>query len=140
MEYYPLNFVWPATTIPMALALDLILFWSRSYLVTSLFGGFLWGFLFYPVNWLMLMPFLQPVTLFGKTFTIADLMGYYFIRPQTPEYLRRIDEGTLQAFLGQRIWISVLMAGITCTIMYWVGLGIGKALGVMPLQKVLRQT
>ena len=35
LEYYPLNFVWPATTIPMALALDLILFWSRSYLITS---------------------------------------------------------------------------------------------------------
>ena len=40
LEYYPLNFVWPATTIPMALALDLILFWSRSYLVTSFIGGF----------------------------------------------------------------------------------------------------
>ena len=44
MEYYPINFIWPATTIPMALALDLILFWSRSYLVTSLIGGFLMGF------------------------------------------------------------------------------------------------
>ncbi len=140
MEYYPINFIWPATTIPMALALDLILFWSRSYLVTSLIGGFLWGFLFYPVNWLMLMPFLQPVTLFGKTFTVADLMGYYFIRPQTPEYLRRIDEGTLQAFLGQRIWISILMAGIACTFMYWIGIGLGKLLGIMPMRKVLRQT
>ena len=67
-------------------------------------------------------------------------MGYYFVRPQTPEYLRRIDEGTLQAFLGQRIWISVLTAGVACTIVYWVGIGIGKALGVMPLNKVIRQT
>ena len=67
-------------------------------------------------------------------------MGYYFIRPQTPEYLRRIDEGTLQSFLGHRIWISVLMAGIACTLVYWLGLGVGKALGVVPLRKVLRQT
>ena len=48
LEYYPLNFVWPATTIPMALALDLILFWSRSYLVTSLFADFYGGFSFIP--------------------------------------------------------------------------------------------
>ena len=140
LEFYPLNFVWPSTTIPLAMLLDLTLFWSRSYLVTSLIGGFLWGFLFYAVNWLMLMPFLQPLSLFGKTFTVADLMGYYFIRPQTPEYLRRIDVGTLQSFLGQRIWISVFMAGVTCTLVYWLGILLGHALGVLPTRKILKQT
>lgn len=139
MESYPLNFVWPSTTIPLALMLDLTLMWTRSYFVTGLVGGFFWGFLFYPVNWLMLMPFLQPVTFFGKTFTVADLMGYYFMRPQTPEYLRRIDVGTLQAFIGERIWISIFAAGVICPLVYWGGLLMAKYLGVWPMKKMLKQ-
>jgi methane/ammonia monooxygenase subunit A len=133
LESYPLNFIFPSLLIPLGIVGDAILMFSRSFVVTGLVGGFLWGLAFYAVNWVALMPYLQPVDYQGATFNVADLMGYYFVRPQTPEYLRRIDQGTLSAFIGQRIWITVFNAGVFCPLAYWAGCGIGKVFAVWPL-------
>src|SRR5271156_6535482 len=42
-EGYPMNFVWPISTVPAAIILDWILMKSRSFVVTSLFGGAIWA-------------------------------------------------------------------------------------------------
>jgi len=46
--YYPLNFTWPATLLPGALVLDVILLQTRSILLTAIVGSLAWGVLFYP--------------------------------------------------------------------------------------------
>jgi methane/ammonia monooxygenase subunit A len=63
--YFPLNFTWPATLIPGALLLDCVLMLTRSYLLTGIIGGMLWGVVFYYGNWPMLAPFHLPVNYDG---------------------------------------------------------------------------
>ncbi len=78
--YFPLPFVWPATFIPQALLLDFTLMGTRSWLLTSVIGGLLWGVLFYPVNWVLLAPFVQPVEYHGQVMTVADVQGFQYVR------------------------------------------------------------
>lgn len=139
LESYPLNFIFPSTFIPMAILVDVMLMYTGSRFFTGLFGGFLWGLTFYAVNWLVLMPYLQPVVYQGQTFTVADLMGYYFVRPQTPEYLRRVDQGSLTAFFSERIWITVFNAGVICPIAYWAGQLIGWAFATWPVGRLVKR-
>ena len=46
--YFPINMVLPATMMPSALVLDVILMLSNSLTVTSIFGGMSFALLFYP--------------------------------------------------------------------------------------------
>src|SRR6266545_183595 len=59
--YFPVNFTWPATLIPGAILLDCVLILTRSYLLTGIFGGMLWGVIFYFGNWPMLAAFHLPM-------------------------------------------------------------------------------
>lgn len=138
LEAFPLNFIFPSTFIPMAVLIDVILMYTGSKFFTGLVGGFIWGLTFYAVNWLVLMPYLQPVDYHGQVFTVADLMGYYFVRPQTPEYLRRIDQGSLTAFFSERIWITAFNAGVICPIAYWIGNILGWAFASWPVGRLVK--
>ena len=59
--YYPINFVLPATMIPSALVLDLILMLSNSVLITSMAGGAAFALLFYPSNWPIFAAYHVPI-------------------------------------------------------------------------------
>lgn len=140
LESYPLNFIFPTTFIPMAVIIDVTLMFTGSRFFTGLIGGFIWGLTFYAVNSLVLASYLQPVEYQGQTFTVADLMGYYFVRPQTPEYLRRIDQGSLTAFFQERIWITAFNAGVLCPIAYWAGNVVGWAFATVPVGWNVKRT
>jgi len=115
---YPLNFTWPATLLPGAIVLDVILLQTRSILLTAIVGSLAWGLLFYPANWPMLAPFRVPVEYLGNVLSVGDLQGYQYIRTSTPEYIRLIERGTLRTF-GQDVTpVSAAFSGFVCIFVY----------------------
>ena len=60
-NYFPINEVLPATMLPSALVLDVILMLSNSLTITSIFGGIAFALLFYPSNWPIFGMFHAPV-------------------------------------------------------------------------------
>jgi hypothetical protein len=42
--------------------------------LTGVFGGALYGLMFFPTNWIYLAPYFQPVEHMGQMSSIADLM------------------------------------------------------------------
>ncbi len=126
--YYPMSFVWPAMFIPMALVLDSVLVLTRSYLLTGIFGGFIWAVVFYPANWAILAPYHLPIELHGVLMTLADLQGYMYVRAGTPEYIRIIEEGTLRTFGEHVTPITVFFAAFVCILMYFLWNRIGAFL------------
>lgn len=124
-SYFPLNFVWPATLIPCGIALDVVLMLTGSYVMTAIIGGGLWSLLFYPTNWVMLARYMVPTNLNGSLMSLADVMGYQFVRTGTPEYLRIIDRGTLRSFGENPIWISIAFATFASMLAYMLFIGVG---------------
>jgi methane/ammonia monooxygenase subunit A len=124
--YFPVPFVWPATFIPQALLLDFILMWTRSFLLTSILGGLLWGGLFYSTQWVQLAPFLQPVEYHGQIMTVADVMGFEYVRTQTPEYYRFVERGALRAFVEEITVVVAFFSGFVCVLTYWFGHLVGR--------------
>jgi len=130
-DHFPMNFTWPATMVLGGVVLDCILLWTRgSFVLTSVIGGMLWGLVFQPQNWPMLVPFLQPVKFHGSLLSVSDVQGFMYLRAQTPEYLRIIEQGSLRAFLSQLTYITALFSGLLSIGTYWVGVCIGKFLAV----------
>lgn len=120
MAYFPLSLVIPATCLMSALALDAILVLTRSWVLTGVFGGVLYGLLFFPSNWIYLAPYFQPVEHMGQMSSIADLIGYTFPRSGTPEYIRIIERGTLRTFQDSAMWVSAFFAAFICIFMYFI--------------------
>lgn len=127
--YFPVNFTWPATLIPGALMLDCVLLLSRSYFLTGVIGGSLFGFVFYYGNWPMLAPFHLPVNYDGVLLSLADVQGFEYIRTGTPEYVRIIERGTLRTFGADVTPVSAAFAGFVCVLMYFLWNGMGRLLG-----------
>lgn len=137
---YPLNFVWPGTILPSALVLDLILMRTNSYVLTSVIGGFIWSLLFWPSNWPMIAQFYQPINFHGYTLTVADVMGFQYVRTGDHEYQRLIELGNLRAFLQETLFVAAFFGGFTSMFTYWVGQAIGRFLAVAPMRIFLKQT
>lgn len=108
----------PGTFFAGALILDGMLCITRSFVVTGLFGGVLFGLTFYPSNWAFLAPYFQPVKLMDSVTSLASLMGYTFARTGTPEYVRLIERGTLRTF-GSPVWVSVFFSAFVCIFQYF---------------------
>ena len=104
--YFPINFVWPTSLVPSAIALDVILLLSRSYLLTALIGGLTFSLLMYPTNWPHLM-------------SIADIIGYHYVRTGTPEYIRMVEKGTLRTFGKDVAPVSAFFSGFICVLIYF---------------------
>ncbi|MGH2603604.1 MAG: methane monooxygenase/ammonia monooxygenase subunit A, partial [Dehalococcoidia bacterium] len=136
--HLPLNYVWPETMILTAILMDVALLYSRSYLVTSIVGSLFWGGLFWAANWPALAPFLQPVIYHGYVLTVADVISFETPRSQGPEYLRMIEEGHLRALVGNVTAIVAFFAAMLCAACYWIGIAIGKFIGVLPATKFFR--
>jgi methane/ammonia monooxygenase subunit A len=124
--YFPMNFVWPATVVPSALALDIILLLSRSYLITALVGGLAFSLFFYPSNWPMLAGFHLPVDYYGTVMSLADIQGYHYVRTGTPEYIRMVEKGTLRTFGKDVAPVSAFFFGFICILMYTLWHFIGR--------------
>ena len=126
--YYPLNMVVPAEIIPMALVLDSILLISRSLTVTGIIGSMIWGIIFYPANWVLIAPYHVPVEYNGSMMSIADLIGYNYVRTGTPEYIRIIEEGTLRTFGEGVTPVSAFFSGFISVFAYFTWIGFGKVI------------
>ncbi|WP_159929326.1 methane monooxygenase/ammonia monooxygenase subunit A [Rhodococcus sp. WAY2] len=136
----PLNFTWPETFILAAILLDVTLLVTKSYLLTSVIGGLIWGGLFWFFNFPALSPFLSPVDFHGTLLTVADTMSFHIGRTQTPEYLRMIEEGHLKSLVGNITIVVSFFSGMLCAATYWIGLAIGKYLAVKPTGKFFKLT
>ncbi len=136
--HLPLNYVWPETMILTAVLMDVVLLVSRSYVITSLLGGALWGGLFWLANYPALAPFLQPIVYHGHVLTVADVLSFQLARSQGPEYLRMIEEGHLRALIADVTALVSFFAAMLCAGVYWFGIGLGKFLAVVPIGKTFR--
>jgi methane/ammonia monooxygenase subunit A len=138
---YPANFTWPATVIPVAILLDVVLVHARgNWMVTALVGGFVFGALFYVANYYLIAPFLQPVVTEGRYLTFANLQGFELHRSATPEYLRRVSVGGLHTFAGQLSAITWLFTGAVCIVTYSLGIAAGRWFGVWPIERYLKRS
>ncbi len=136
---YPLVFVWPATIIPAGIFLDWILLKTKSFVLTSIFGSIVWTFAFWVSNYMTLAPYLQPTLFMGNVLTVADVQGIEYLRGQTPEYLRLVENGTLRSFLQETQYVS-LVFGSTVTIAgYWVGQFIARKLAIWPIGRFIKR-
>lgn len=124
--YFPLAFVSPATMIPMGIALDVIFLLTRSFVMTSIIGGLTWGALFQPANMAIFGKMWLPTNYHGETMTVADVMGFEYVRTQAPSYLRIVEEGHLRAFVEQIEIVTAITAGIGAIFFYWVGYAIAR--------------
>jgi methane/ammonia monooxygenase subunit A len=137
-ESYPLNFVWPISTVCAAIILDWLLMKTRSFILTSLIGGPIWALLVWAFNYIPLAPFLQPAHFMNHVLTVADVQGIVYIRSQTPEYLRHIERGALRSFLGETQYVSLVFGGTMAVIGYWIGQFIGRYLAVWPIRRYIK--
>lgn len=133
----PLNFVWPEIVVVTAVLLDVTLLLSRSVILTSVIGSMLWGGLFWAANYPALAPFLQPVVTDGTLLTVADTLSAQLPRSQGPEYLRTVEEGSLRALIGEITVVVSLFAALLSCLTYWVGVGIGHLVGLVPVGRTV---
>jgi len=126
--WFPYSLIWPATMLPGAIALDLVLLLSGNFIMTGILGGMLFALLFYPGNWPMLAAYRLPLEHIGSLLTVGDLIGYVYPRSSMPEYLRIIERGTLRTFGGHSAVVSAFFSGFMCILTYFVWWYIGKML------------
>jgi methane/ammonia monooxygenase subunit A len=124
--YFPINMVWPTVLIPGALFLDIVLQVSRSYLVTAILGAMGWALIMYPANWPILAQFHVAVEKHGLVMTLADLIGFEYLRTGTPEYIRMVEKGTLRSFGQDVVPVSAFFAGFISMIVYFVWHFVGR--------------
>ena len=116
----------PSQVIAGAMLMDFALIVLRNPLFTSIFGGFAFGFVFWPENYSAFAPYFVPVEHQGTVASVADMIGYTFPRSNMPEYLRIIERGTLRTFGSSVSWVSAVFAGFLCIFAHyaWWYLGV----------------
>nr|BAH22830.1 methane monooxygenase protein A1 [Methylococcaceae bacterium ET-SHO] len=127
-SYFPFSMVWPAIAIPGLMAMDLVLMLTRNIVITSIFGGGAVAMLFAAGNWPLLAPYRVPVEHMGQLLTMADMIGYTYIRTATPEYLRMVERGTLRTFGGESTIVSSFFSALLSMVMFYIWWFIGKKL------------
>jgi methane/ammonia monooxygenase subunit A len=124
--FFPISLVWPTSIVPMALFLDLVLLLSRSWIITSVVGAMGFSLLMYPNNWVILAPFHQPTEQYGLLMSVADLIGFHYVRTSMPEYIRIIERGTMRTFGKDVVGVAAFFAGFVSMIVYFVWWFVGK--------------
>nr|BAH22839.1 methane monooxygenase protein A2 [Methylococcaceae bacterium ET-HIRO] len=115
---FPATLTWPAMLIASALVLDTVLMLSKNWLATAIIGAPLFALLFYAQNIVILAPYHVPLEHMGQLMSVADMIGYAFVRTATPEYLRMIERGTLRTFGGESALIASFFSAFICMLMY----------------------
>ncbi len=125
-NYFPVNMVLPATMLPSALVLDVVLMLSNSLTITAIVGGSAFALLFYPSNWPIFAMYHEPLAYNGAQLTVADLFGFQYLRTGMPEYLRIIERGTLRTYGQMAAPLSAFSSALMCTLMYALWWHMGK--------------
>jgi methane/ammonia monooxygenase subunit A len=124
--FFPLNLVWPTSLIPQAMFLDIVLLLSRSWIVTMVVGSLGFSLLLYPNNWVILAPFHQPTEQYGTLMTLADYLGFSYVRTSMPEYIRIIERGTMRTFGKDVVGVAAFFAGFVGMMVYFWWWFVGK--------------
>jgi len=130
-SHYPINLVTPATFLSGAVAIDAIFLLTRSMLLTAILGAPVYALLFFPTNWAWLAAFHVPVELHDQVMTVADLIGFEYVRTGTPEYIRMIERGTLRTFGQHSVAVSSFFAAFLSSLIYVLWWFIGKGFSSM---------
>lgn len=124
--YFPVAFVFPTVLLPLALILDASLQVFRSYAVTAIVGGMFFGLLMYPANWPLIAQMHVPVEYNGNVMSLADVMGFHYVRTGNPEYIRMVEKGTLRSFGKDVVPVSAFFSGFVCIVTYFTWYFVGR--------------
>lgn len=135
---FPMNFVFPSTYIAIGLMIDCVLLLTGSFFFTGIVAGFLSGLLLWPLNWPLFAPFMVPVEMQGTLMTVADVMGFEYIRTAMPEYVRIIEQSTLRTFGDAVVPLTAVFAAFLTIMVYWFWVWVGSlAFRLTWLRKVI---
>ncbi len=123
---FPFAFVAPSTFIGMAILLDTTMLITRSFFFAGAIGAFLFAIVCYPLNWPVFAPMHVPVEYSGIMVTVADLMGFQYIRTAMPEYVRIIEESTLRTFGEAVTPLTAFFAGFVTLLHFYLWVWVGS--------------
>jgi methane/ammonia monooxygenase subunit A len=135
--YFPINLVWPTSLVPMALFLDLVLLLSNSFIVTAIVGAMGFGLLMYPTNWPILAPYHQATEQYGLLMSLADLIGFHYVRTSMPEYLRIVERGTMRTFGKDVVAVAAFFSGFVSILVYFWWWYVGKLFSTTKFTKAV---
>lgn len=135
--FFPINLVWPTSLIPQAMFLDIVLLLSRSWIVTMIVGSLGFSLLLYPNNWVILAPFHQPTEQFGQLMTLADYLGFSYVRTSMPEYIRLIERGTMRTFGKDVVGVAAFFSGFVSMMVYFWWWFMGKMFSTTAYMKAI---
>ena len=124
--FFPITLCWPTSIIPMALYLDIVLLLSKSWVITAIVGSMGFSLLLYPNNWVILAPYHQASEQYGILMSLADIIGFRYVRTSMPEYIRIIERGTMRTFGKDVVGVAAFFAGFVSIIVYFVWWNVGK--------------
>lgn len=124
--YFPISLVFPSALIVPAIWLDVILLLSGSYVITAIVGSLGWGLLFYPNNWPAIAAFHQATEQHGQLMTLADLIGFHYVRTSMPEYIRMVERGTLRTFGKDVVPVAAFFSGFVSMMVYFLWWFMGR--------------
>jgi methane/ammonia monooxygenase subunit A len=124
--YFPITLCFPSQIVPGAILLDVVLLLSGSYLLTAIVGGMAFGLIFYPGNWPVIAPYHVPVEYNGMLLSVADLLGYNYVRTGTPEYIRMVEKGTLRTFGKDVAPVSAFFSAFMSILIYFLWHFVGR--------------
>jgi len=124
--FFPITLCWPTSLIPMALYLDIVLLLSKSFIITAIVGSMGFSLLLYPNNWVILGPYHQASEQYGQLMSLADIIGFHYVRTSMPEYIRIIERGTMRTFGKDVVGVAAFFAGFVSIIVYFVWWYVGK--------------
>lgn len=126
---FPMNFVMPATMVSSALILDCTLLLTRSWMLTAIFGVWAFAMMFNPTQYALFGYSHQPLVVDGQLLSLADYMGFTYVRTGTPEYIRIIEVGSLRTFGGHTVWISAFFSAFVSMLVFTIWWQIGHFVG-----------
>jgi methane/ammonia monooxygenase subunit A len=85
-----------------------------------------YGLLLYPANWPLIAAMHVPVDYNGLVMSVADVMGFHYVRTGNPEYIRMIEKGTLRSFGKDVVPVSAFFSGFVSICMYFVWYFVGR--------------
>jgi methane/ammonia monooxygenase subunit A len=124
--YFPISLVWPTALVPMALFLDLVMLISGSFIITMIVGAMGWGLLLYPSNWPILAPYHLAIEREGLVMSLADLIGYEYVRTSMPEYIRIVERGTMRTFGKDVVPVAAFFSGFVSILVFFMWWYVGK--------------
>jgi methane/ammonia monooxygenase subunit A len=67
------------------------------------------------------------------------VQGIQYLRSQTPEYLRLVENGTLRSFLEETQYVSLVFGATVTVAGYWIGQAIARWLAIWPIGRFIKR-